>query len=378
MPDDPTAADALAQADAIVEDSVAQADAIVEDSLAQADATVEDSLAQADATVEDSLAQADATVEDALTRADTIVDDTLAEADRTVTDALARGERTPADDGAGAPAGPEAATGGPAVASDQTVAAPTSRDAPPIDAPGSASGAPEESLARFDGDPTGAGPAVVQLDDLPFGGELLPSAGPFAESPFAGRADAVPIDAATPPAVGGASQLDAIVTTATDPAVMTATGVAVLVGGGVNIWRGAPQLPEAPIMFTNIRLLPCLIRDSVVDQIGAITAALGGPGPESAVQVPVSPASVTPRGVVAEASASNGRAVAESAGRMLDRFGASLREGFGHAVEGRRELGAAVADSRLMIQLGMFLGCMYAAFLSAWFWATRAHHRGGA
>ena len=37
----------------------------------------------------------------------------------------------------------------------------------------------------------------------------------------------------------------------------------------------------------------------------------------------------------------------------------------------------AVGDSRLMIQLGLVLGFLYAAFLSVWFWATRLRGRPG-
>ena len=33
--------------------------------------------------------------------------------------------------------------------------------------------------------------------------------------------------------------------------------------------------------------------------------------------------------------------------------------------------GETLADSRLMIQIGMALGFLYAAFVSVWFWATR-------
>jgi hypothetical protein len=362
-----------------VDDALAQADQIVDDTLAQADQTVDDTLAQTDQTVDDTLAQTDQTVDDTLAQTDAIVDDTLAEADKTVTDTLAQGNRTATGEVAGAPGGVEAAAGGPPPgANAPAVVAPTGGDASPIDAPISGSGALAGSPTRFDGgDPTGAGPADVPLGDLPFGGELLPLAEPFAESPLAGPPVEVPVDAAPLQSVGGGSGLDAIVTIATDPGVLTATGVAVVVGGGLHIWRGAPQLPEAPIMFTNVRLLPCLISDSVGDQLGAIAAALSTRGTETALQVAVSPAIAPPQGAVAKASA-NPTAVAQSGGGSLTRFGASFREGFGNAVEGNREIGDAGADSRLLIQLGMGLGCVYAAFLSVWFWVTRMRRSKGA
>jgi hypothetical protein len=53
----------------------------------------------------------------------------------------------------------------------------------------------------------------------------------------------------------------------------------------------------------------------------------------------------------------------------------AFRNGFEDALRGpNREIGESLGDSRLMIQLGMLLGFVYAAFLSVWFWATR---RGG-
>jgi hypothetical protein len=48
-----------------------------------------------------------------------------------------------------------------------------------------------------------------------------------------------------------------------------------------------------------------------------------------------------------------------------------VREGFNLGLRGEREIAEGISDSRLMIQLGMGLGCIYAAFLSGWFWATR-------
>ena len=54
----------------------------------------------------------------------------------------------------------------------------------------------------------------------------------------------------------------------------------------------------------------------------------------------------------------------------------SFRDGFEDALGGgNREIGDALGDSRLMIQLGMALGFVYAAFLSVWFWATRLRGR---
>ena len=168
------------------------------------------------------------------------------------------------------------------------------------------------------------------------------------------------------------SGLDGIVANATDPRVVTAAGVAVLVGGGLGIWRGGPHLADASVMFTNFRLLPCLIKDGLADHAGTLAAGLGRRGPEAAAQVAVPPAMVPPQGAAAEASAMNLPVVAERVGSGAPTgFGASFHEGFEQGVRGNREVTDAVADRRLLIQLGMGLGYVYAMFLSVWFWATR-------
>jgi hypothetical protein len=172
--------------------------------------------------------------------------------------------------------------------------------------------------------------------------------------------------------------LDGIVTTATDPRAITAAGVAVLVGGGLGIWRGGPQLADASIMFTNLRLMPCLIKDGLADHAGALAAALGRGGPEAVAQVAVPPAVVPPQGAGAEPAMSPPLVVERIGSGALTRFGASFHEGFGQAVQGSRETTDTIADRRLMIQLGMGLGSVYALFLSVWFWATRLRHNSSA
>jgi hypothetical protein len=161
---------------------------------------------------------------------------------------------------------------------------------------------------------------------------------------------------------------------------MTAAGVAVLVGGGLGVWRGGPQLADASVMFTNFRLLPCLIKDGLAEHAGAVATALGRRGPEAAAQIAVQPAMVPPHGAAAEASAMNPPAVIERVGSgTLTRFAASFHEGFEQGVQGStREITDTVADRRLLIQLGMGLGSVYALFLSVWFWATRMHRNSSA
>jgi hypothetical protein len=148
--------------------------------------------------------------------------------------------------------------------------------------------------------------------------------------------------------------------------------VVVLAGGALGIWNGGPRLADASVMFTNFRLLPCLIKDGLVHHVGDVAAALSRRGPEAVAHVAVPPGLDPPQGVAGDASAVNPPAVAEPLGSgTLTRFGASFHEGFEQGVRGSREITDAVADSRLLIQLGMGLGSVYAMFLSVWFWATR-------
>jgi hypothetical protein len=55
-------------------------------------------------------------------------------------------------------------------------------------------------------------------------------------------------------------------------------------------------------------------------------------------------------------------------GDLAEGFGRVTREAAGEAADG-------LSDTRLVVQVGMLLGVVYLAFLSVWFWATRARVR---
>ena len=205
------------------------------------------------------------------------------------------------------------------------------------------------------------GPGVSDgpLVSLPFGDASF-TAVPFAAPP--GGAAAASAQGASDPTV-----IDTIAASATDPQVLAATAVAFTIGVTLH---GSRLLcaGEGQLMFTNVRLLPCLIRDSVQNTIAPLVSALPGSGaaaPAAALSVPQG-------------------AVKGGSGRTPERPGLggvsgltqSFRDGFEDALRGgNREIGDALGDSRLMIQLGMALGFLYAAFLSVWFWATRLRGR---
>jgi hypothetical protein len=100
-------------------------------------------------------------------------------------------------------------------------------------------------------------------------------------------------------------------------------------------------------------------------------ATVGGPGPGPAAHATAAAAADPGFGSgVLEASA-GAEHVSEPAGRIREAF-AAVRDGFAQATgEVGDDVGEGLRDSRLMMQIGMLLGCVYVAFLSIWFWATR-------
>ena len=111
-----------------------------------------------------------------------------------------------------------------------------------------------------------------------------------------------PPDGAAASAAQGASDstvIDAIAATATDPQVLAVTAVAFTIGltlhGSRILCSGEGQL-----MFTNVRLLPCMIRESVQHHIAPLVSAL----PSSGAAAPAAALS-SPQGAVKGASGSN-------------------------------------------------------------------------
>jgi hypothetical protein len=106
------------------------------------------------------------------------------------------------------------------------------------------------------------------------------------------------------------------------------------------------------LAFVNARLIPCLFKASVEQQLEAISSTLsrGGLG-----------------GAPANLDASS----------RVQRVLGEVSEGFRDAVDGRPDVvvdgdgGDGIKDSRLMTQVGMLIGLVYVGFLSLWFWVTR-------
>ena len=115
---------------------------------------------------------------------------------------------------------------------------------------------------------------------MPFGDASF-GAAPFAAPP--GAAAEAPLQGASDPTV-----IDAIAATATDPQVLAVTAVAFTIGVTLRSSRLLCS-GEGQLMFTNVRLLPCLIRDSVQHHIAPLVSALpasGGAAPAAALSSP--------------------------------------------------------------------------------------------
>ena len=129
------------------------------------------------------------------------------------------------------------------------------------------------------------------------------------------------------------------------PQIAVALGVAWL-GSGI---RGGYS-PSASMVFTNVRLIPCIVADTVHRMVPAVTGATGGTSAATGSSKPTTERSRAGSGLIDD-----------------------IREGFDRGA--RRVVpdddGDGLRDSRLLTQLGIVLGLVYVAFLTVWFWATR-------
>ena len=132
------------------------------------------------------------------------------------------------------------------------------------------------------------------------------------------------------------------------------------------------------MVFTNVRLLPCVVKESLARHVEMLTAAVtAGGGSGASVASPATDllgsASGT-RGAAAEGTAGRGDRVRDAFQGALESF----RDGFEHAIgDAADDVGEGFRDSRLMLQLGMLLGFVYVGFLAVWFWVTRVRVRAG-
>ena len=167
--------------------------------------------------------------------------------------------------------------------------------------------------------------------------------------------------------VDGHSLTEVMAQLAPDARLLAAAAALALASEAIVGGRLLRSHGEARMALTNVRLVPCLVKASVEQQIAAFT---GSRVPATSTGVAGGAGSSTTDGVDARL-ASDERARGSVRG-VVESFVNPLREGFDQATrEAAGEVTDGFNDTRLMVQIGMALGVVYVAFLSVWFWATR-------
>jgi hypothetical protein len=276
----------------------------------------------------------------------------------------------------------------------------TSAGAAPIDAAGPASmhaahvsdAAPQQALA--DGAATTAAPAAAVPDLGPLGhqggfgvdgidirdgldvsavahgGDPFAAAVPGDVAPFDGGSVSGPDVSALPVAPSGMasdSVLGVVTQVGQDTRIVAAAAVLTFAAASLIGPRAGGSGADARMAFTNVRLLPCLVKDAAGRQLTAITQG-------------IAPAAAPAYAALSERVASEGSHIVRDAGAVkaehaegfVPHIVSELTEGFARATrDAPGEAADGLSDSRLVVQLGMLFGIVYLAFLSVWFWATR-------
>ena len=224
-------------------------------------------------------------------------------------------------------------------------------------------------------------PGVGALPGMPGSTQGAPGAdGPAFPAP--GVADATlpadppAMDLTTLPQPRDGSALATFADYAPDARVLVSAAVVAIAGASIIGAQGSGGGGTAQIAFTNVRLLPCIVKASFERQLEVLThlVARGGGAPAQALH--------GGPGFGSDSSAATGRRghpgtpaptrLAQGMQGLLD----AARNGFDEVVgDVRDEAADGLRDSRLMTQIGMLLGFVYLGFLTVWFWATRG--RGG-
>ncbi len=262
-------------------------------------------------------------------------------------------------DGAAVSAAPVTAAPG-----SELLVAPTHVFGSPLAMPG----APDPSLdvaAPAGVSVTASGPALDQPGAIADAPGVMFGPAPLGPSvvPDPGMADPLsPTDSA----------LAAIADVAPDVRVLVSAAVLAMAAAAMVGPRASGSGTDVSMVFTNVRLLPCVVKESLarhVEMLTALNVAGGGPG---------AAADSDAAGLLGTASGTRGTSAegtADPATRIRDAFEnalGSFRDGFEQAIRDERDdIGEGLRDSRLMLQIGMLLGFVYLGFLSVWFWATR-------
>ena len=168
--------------------------------------------------------------------------------------------------------------------------------------------------------------------------------------------------------VDGHSLTDVMTGLAPDARLLASAAALALASEAIVGARLLGSHADPRMAFTNVRLVPCLVKASVGQHVAAFTgnrvpaAAMGGAGGATgSAAAGLDESQATSR----EESRHGVRGVIES-------LTEPVRQGFDQATrEAAGEVTDGFSDTRLTVQIGMALGVVYVAFLSVWFWATR-------
>jgi hypothetical protein len=211
------------------------------------------------------------------------------------------------------------------------------------------------------------GPSTSQAIDQP--GAIADAPGILA-APAGQEAARIAEAGSADPLSPADSALAAIADVAPDPRILVSAAVLTAAVAAILGPRAGGSGTDLSMAFTNVRLLPCVVKEGLARQIRMLIeagATAGGTGPAAHATAAADLGSGS--GVLAISA--EAEHPSEPAGRIRDAF-AAVRDGFAQATgEVGDDVGEGLQDSRLMMQIGMLLGCVYVAFLSIWFWATR-------
>jgi hypothetical protein len=131
------------------------------------------------------------------------------------------------------------------------------------------------------------------------------------------------------------------------------TGLAAV--GVAAIARGISS-PTSSVLFTNVRLLPCVATSTIQQSTAAVTSAVSHLGGQAA----------------GERSPNRPRPAARP-----DLPVGTFRDSFKSPSDGYRRIDLYEGSERLLAQVGAVLGAVYLAFLAIWVGLTRARWNGG-
>ena len=235
---------------------------------------------------------------------------------------------------------PAASATHPLVDSAATTAAPAAVGDPgdvippvlPVIEPGSGAAVLADPVAASSGATAASQPAGGPLGDL----------GSFEAPPGGAPVLAAPSEA-SPPADAD-SVLDIVAQAGADGRVLVSAAVLTLAGAAILAPRAGGTGADARMAFTQVRLLPCLVKESASRHIVALTENLA-----AVTGTPLAAGAAAGTGAAGSApidEAASGVATERSSSRLPSVF-TGLQEGFGRVTDGAGDVAGELSDSRL-------------------------------